>query len=236
MRTLIAILLTFTLGLSAQAKFRANSQLNIRMADLSNYTVTFNNTTYFATEWVKIYNVPPGKHYLRIEESVQAMGRGMRANGRRLIYQGWITVPSASIVNSRVNYNRNFMLAGIIKCGNGYAYGHDRPRAAYEQGGYYGNGYPQGGPGQYQQGGYPQGGQYQGPQGNQGYDGQYDEQDYGYDGPNTYDYGTGSAPAPGPDPNDGSYDDGTYGTSKLQAKPNTTAKPAVKTQATKSNK
>ncbi len=227
MRTLIITLLTLTLGLSASAKHRANSQLNIRMADLSNYTVVFNNTTYFATEWVKIYNVPPGKHYLRIEESMQTRGYGMRTNGRRVIYQGWVTVPAGSIVNSRVNFNRNFVVANIFR-GN---YGYQNGGGYGNHNGQYRNQYPQ-----QPQGGYGQGqgqygnqqGQYgnQQPQGNGG----YDEDEYGQAGdPNTYEYGNA-----GPDQQSGGAgDDGTYGESQLVAKPTktTTAKPAVKAPA-----
>ncbi len=209
MRTLLITLLALTFGISSEAKPRANSQFNIRMADLSNYTVTFNNTTYFATEWVKINNVPPGKHYLRIEESMQTRGRGMRANGRRLIYQGWITVPAASVVNTRVNFNRNFAMAGIVRLDYGHGAGYNNgPQGNYPQqnprpGVGYGNQQPQGN--------YP-------PQG--GYNDQGNDQD-------GYDYGN---PAPGPQ-DDGAYDDGTYGTSQLKAtNPNQnkpTARPAV---------
>ncbi|MES2628154.1 MAG: hypothetical protein V4616_04210 [Bacteroidota bacterium] len=206
MRTLLITLLTVVLGFGAFAGIRSNSQLNIRMADFSNYTVTFNNTTYFATEWVKIYNVPPGKHYLRIEENLQTRGRGMQANGRRVIYAGWVTVPNASIVNSRVTFNRNFAVAGIIRLGGGqYGYGTTRN---YPQQGGYGNQYPGNRPGG-QQGGY-QGGYNQGPQG-----GGYDDDYYQPGDPNNYDYGN---PEPGPQ-GDGAYDDGTFGESQLRATP-----------------
>lgn len=208
MRTLLIALVTLGLGFTAQAnRFKANSQFNIRMADLSNYTVVFNNTTYFATEWVKIYNVPPGKHYLRIEETVQSQRGRMHATGSRLIYEGWVTVPAASKVNTRVNFNRYFAVTRIDRmvCGKPYqGYGHNQP----------------GNYGPYQ--GQPQGGYNQN---------QNDYNDYGYDNndPNTYQYGDQN-PAQNPngygngnsgqDPNGGGvYDDGTYGTSQLKAKP-----------------
>lgn len=213
MRTLLITLLSLTLGLNANARFRANSQLNIRMADLSSYTVVFNNTTYFATEWVKIYNVPPGKHYLRIEESVQTYGRGMQATGHRLIYAGWVTVPPASIVNSRVNYNRSYMVARIdrLDCGrpNGGGYNHHGPYDnRYPQQGGYGNNYPD---------------QYPTNRDDYDEDENDDQDDYGNQG--------------GQD-QDGTYDDGTYGNSKLVAKPinPSTVKPVVNTNSPKKSK
>ncbi len=201
MRTLLIALLTVTVGFTAQAnRFKGTSQFNIRMADLSTYTVTFNNTTYFATEWVKIYNVPPGKHFLRIEETMQTRGRGMRATGRRLIYEGWVTVPAASRVNTRVSFNRNFMVAGITRfdCRKPHRdYG-------YNRGGAYDQNYGQGGGYQQDQGGY--------------------DDDYNYDpnDPNDHQYGDPGRPQ---DPNGGVYDDGTYGESQLRA--TDTKKPAV---------
>ncbi len=200
MRTLLIALLTLTVSFTAQAhhRYKANSQFNIRMADLSNYTVVFNNTTYFATEWVKIYNVPPGKHYLRIEETMQTRGYGMRATGRRLIYDGWITVPAASKVVTRVSFSRNFMVARI-----------DRMDCRKP---YYGRGHYQDDDYGYQNGPVSQGRQYQD-----------DDDDYSASDPNTYDYGTEQNPNYG-----GTYDDGTYGTSQLKAPKPTTQKATIK--------
>jgi len=210
MRTLLIALLTLTVGFTAQAhRFKGNSQFNIRMADLSTYTVVFNNTTYFATEWVKIYNVPPGKHYLRIEETVQTRGRGMRATGHRLIYEGWVTVPAASRVNTRVNFNRNFMVARIDRMDCRKPYGNQ----GYGRGGNYG---PDRGQGNNQPG-Y-----------GEDYDHGYDPED-----PYTHEYGGGQGRPQNPD-DGGVYDDGTYGDSQLRAKtPNQTKTTQQKVQKEK---
>lgn len=219
MRTLL-ITLSVMIGFAVQASHpRFNSQLNISMAGLSNYTVTFNNTTYFATEWVQINNIPAGKHYLRIEENLNTYGRGMRASGRRVIYSGYVSVPGASVVDTRVNFNRRFNVVNIFRnhgrpvCNNGpaYDYGQQGPN---DGPGYGGPGY--GNPGN---SGRPQGGYGQGRPGNNQNN---DDDGYGDDG--GYD--------------DQDYDDGTYGTSQLQAKPsgNTRQQVNVKKVQPKSNK
>lgn len=113
MRTLLITLIAGLLSISAEAKGRANSMLNIRLTDYGNYTVTFNNTTYFATERVRIFNIAPGKHYLRIVETLQPRYRGSRAIGKRVIYEGYVTVPPHSSVFTRAGRGCGLEIARI---------------------------------------------------------------------------------------------------------------------------
>lgn len=173
MRTLLLALFAGMISFTAQA-----SQLNIRLTNYGNYTVVFNNTTYFATEKVKIFNIPPGKHYIRIVETLQPRYYGSRSIGKRVIYEGYVTIPPQAAVYSTAGCGYGFEVARIDRFdnvrgghpGRGHAYGkykdkdRDRDDDRYDR--------------------------------DDDYSDRYDDR---YEGPD----------------NNDSYDDGTWGTSKM---------------------
>jgi hypothetical protein len=175
MRTLLFAFLAGILSISAEARPIA-SQLNIRLTNYGNYTVMFNNTTYFATERVRIFNIQPGKHYLRIVETLQPRYNGSRSVGKRVIYEGYVTIPPRSAVFSTAGTGCGFEVARIDRFDNGHGRGYsgyndDRNDDRYNDGRGYDN------RNSYNNGNY--GGGYNGDGNSGGGNGGYDDGTYG---------------------------------------------------------